>query len=671
MFSNQLNFRLAIHKPAKQALIDALNAVNAAANFTVDDFAFDVPQVNDGNPIDCNTKLLMIADPELGFIGSLPIWYNRIDISTVFDNTTSIVVSPADSKISHLIPAINTAFKIELTADDYVDTDLPQIIDFSAPIAVTLQIKPGSLLFIGSAQLKLGNWGLNPAEFTAVGTDIFLANCTNQISSDSWVKRYDFFLKPIDWNVANDQHTLLASRISAALVRSAGAVFLRGELNYDFTAANGISETVSKEAVAIIDGVIIDLNATLTQQGLVQSFIANLSIVGQLKCFAFMKGSHADQVIASMHVVGDETLVFDILFKTNATLSVVAIKSANKELGVSSNEVNSYIDFQPIFYNNIQTQGLARYAQFVITSSSFFIRFLNGVFELISTLPVLALAPIVANTSFYTQFKPNHFSFTAIDDGHAGKILISVKQPSLLCDPDVNVADGFSAFEFSVNGASLKPFVGDGESCAWFGVFEVSADGVVLPSKFTSTVSGYRTAWLPEDVCSKSSSPVLQVKSDNSGYTALRFRRNPVYGQRTSSVYPCNFTSNGQAVFRGINEYMLDHQMVQVFDAKAQEVFYHKDGIKLSRGFIWYVLGIANTSRENYIGDFNNTVSLMIFDANARMVACRQSELEDNVATVTDYLWTHSLNVENLMLVFETGLALSQNPDNTLLPDDV
>lgn len=149
-----INDPLDINKPAIEILMDKINAENLS-ELDVGDFLFSAPTAATLTFSDINTKVVLTPKVSSGYFNSRDIFYKRIDIAQILDNRNVEILVTTETLLSELIPQINTLFGINLTADDYVDTAIPALVD-GVEHSVVVQIKPTSYLFVGTTNLVLG-----------------------------------------------------------------------------------------------------------------------------------------------------------------------------------------------------------------------------------------------------------------------------------------------------------------------------------------------------------------------------------------------------------------------------------------------------------------------------------------------------------------------------------
>ena len=91
--------------------------------------------------------------------GSVAVTYNRLNLNAIPGVRNTSFSNSSATNISDLLPQINAAYKINLTAADIIDAPLP-IFTSNIPnetIGFVLVAAPGSLVFIGAVELTLIN----------------------------------------------------------------------------------------------------------------------------------------------------------------------------------------------------------------------------------------------------------------------------------------------------------------------------------------------------------------------------------------------------------------------------------------------------------------------------------------------------------------------------------
>lgn len=603
---------LSYSKPAKEVLIDLINFFNEHSKYTTNSFIWGTPELNTQPAIDCNTMLMIAPNPSMQWDQAEPIFYNRINIDKIV--TTShqpLIPNFGATKLSDMLPVINLHFGIELTLADIIDVSMPVTESEFMPCQVPLQIKAESLLFTGKAFLNIGVWGLNVEEVASINTSVFVVDHGGDQDNETWITRLNSGLFPVtDFQLVNSNFQRMGSKITSALIVNDDLQFLCGSLNYRITGPTGYSVQVRKTAIAIRNKVIVDIDLVLNSNALVAGGYSDM------KSFLFRKTTHVNLILVSMQSASTSSFGITALVDLNDNFKVVAVKPSFIEVGFQENSSRRYTDIQPIFYNQTSIGNCAQFVQFEITASSCVLRFLDDTLTLMHDMPVLALSPINDDDSFFNTFKPSHFSFSAQYIGDQHKILMSVKQPTSLEN-----TSGFSAYIFNLNGFAITP-----ELTAWFGVVEITNDGVTIPSKFSSDTVSYRAARLPQNICAKTNSPVLVENFDATGYSGLRFKSNEEYIADADALYVLNLSRNAVLSKQTPLSTVVQQTITTVFDARAEEAFYFDyDGVKRSRGFIWHVVGLAPHDNTGLSDEQAKALTYAVFDVTGQMVLCRKA----------------------------------------------
>ena len=174
---------LDISKSPQQILIDKLNAINGL-NLSLDDFTFTDP-VSITETAISNTKVTLTPKLVSQFYNAIDLFYKRIDITTILSNSAITIRRDSETKLSDIIPKINAAFGINMTNDDYYDTDLSILYPNNpdAEIPVTISTKHTSLLFKGSYIFSINRLTTTTSPTTGEDSIIYavLSNPNNNI----------------------------------------------------------------------------------------------------------------------------------------------------------------------------------------------------------------------------------------------------------------------------------------------------------------------------------------------------------------------------------------------------------------------------------------------------------------------------------------------------------
>lgn len=148
----------------KKSLDLVIDLINAANTSTLDDTKISIgtPSILTDNADGHNTGAKVSAIKGSGYIGSVDITYNRLDIALLFEKIAVNLdlgvdgsgnpVKPATTK--ELLTALNTRYGLGLEEDDILD----EAIDTSGdqPWHATLNMATGSLAWLGSLDLTIG-----------------------------------------------------------------------------------------------------------------------------------------------------------------------------------------------------------------------------------------------------------------------------------------------------------------------------------------------------------------------------------------------------------------------------------------------------------------------------------------------------------------------------------
>jgi hypothetical protein len=144
--------KLNLNQPAAQILLDLIWRSNGLW-LQQDYMEFGTP-VAIGNAASCgpDTLITVTADQieDNRFEGSQQILYRRLPLDEVLLPAVSLTVAALPFNLVDLLPAINQAYQLQLTAADIVNT---QYADLTQP--VVLAAAPESLCYSGQVQLTV------------------------------------------------------------------------------------------------------------------------------------------------------------------------------------------------------------------------------------------------------------------------------------------------------------------------------------------------------------------------------------------------------------------------------------------------------------------------------------------------------------------------------------
>lgn len=148
----------------KKSLDLVIDLINAANSTKLDDTKIKItaPTTLTDDPNGHNTGAHVAAVKGSGYIGSVDITYNRLDIGLLFEKIAVNLdlgedgsgnpIKPATTK--DLLPALNARYGLGLDVSDI--TDAPVTTTGNAPWQATITIATGSLAYVGELDLTVG-----------------------------------------------------------------------------------------------------------------------------------------------------------------------------------------------------------------------------------------------------------------------------------------------------------------------------------------------------------------------------------------------------------------------------------------------------------------------------------------------------------------------------------
>lgn len=118
------SFQLDFTKAPDQVLLDQINHDNTST-LTLAQITYGIPTAMTGTNPNPDTQITLTAASGSGYSGSVTVSYNRVQLNSIPGARTTIFPIGSASKISDLVPAVNTAYQINLTSADYTDGVLP------------------------------------------------------------------------------------------------------------------------------------------------------------------------------------------------------------------------------------------------------------------------------------------------------------------------------------------------------------------------------------------------------------------------------------------------------------------------------------------------------------------------------------------------------------------
>lgn len=168
-----------LNKSSRALVLDLINADNSQ-NFAESDFIWGSPVAITGRSDGRNTALVISARPELGYAGTQTMFYNRLDLTQLFNEVTlSFEDNPdAYTNTSDIVELINSKYDLAMDESDVVFESLMR--EGDAPYTFTLTAKSGSYAYIGQVEFTLTELIVDPPEDTAYLTDgFFFVNMTD------------------------------------------------------------------------------------------------------------------------------------------------------------------------------------------------------------------------------------------------------------------------------------------------------------------------------------------------------------------------------------------------------------------------------------------------------------------------------------------------------------
>lgn len=117
-------FQLDFTKAPDQVLLDQINHDNTST-LTLAQISYGIPTVATGTNPNPDTEITVSAQAGSGYSGNVIVGYNRVQLSTIPGARATVFPIGAAANISDIVPAVNTAYQINLTSADYTDGPLP------------------------------------------------------------------------------------------------------------------------------------------------------------------------------------------------------------------------------------------------------------------------------------------------------------------------------------------------------------------------------------------------------------------------------------------------------------------------------------------------------------------------------------------------------------------
>lgn len=136
----------------QEVLLASLNYV-LGTTFTLDDFEFSEPASVSIPAPTHNTVVKFGPKAHSGYYGVKRIYYNRVHVSELGPISVPRGIA---TRISHLLPVINSKYGILIKVEDIYDADLPDPAPGEVDVEVLLDFRPTSLVFYGGAMIVAG-----------------------------------------------------------------------------------------------------------------------------------------------------------------------------------------------------------------------------------------------------------------------------------------------------------------------------------------------------------------------------------------------------------------------------------------------------------------------------------------------------------------------------------
>ena len=246
-------------------LVDKINYANGS-NILYTDFVFGLPTPYAMAGVDANTQITMTPSAYSNFYGDRTIYYNRMDLGVILNNSAISITAGTNTLLSQLIPAINLAYGINLTSIDYTDQTItpynPANPDVQA--SVMIEATSTSLLFTGSYNLNLGPAPQQPVNGVVRATYILINGLTTTAGITSNILAIDDNGNALpNFALIRNATSVTTFSINAIHPSTTGTVVLDG--TFAFTAAVGSNPSTAITASSLVldpTGTIISYTST-------------------------------------------------------------------------------------------------------------------------------------------------------------------------------------------------------------------------------------------------------------------------------------------------------------------------------------------------------------------------------------------------------------------------
>lgn len=312
-----------IGSDAKSILLAMVNR-SSVKQFSFDEYDFSDPiRPTEQAPIR-NTLIRLLPKGGTNLYGSVTLYYNRMNISTIGDIK---VYKNGATLISEVIPYINTTYGIYLSPTDYIDGPLPSGSDVE-PISVTLEISSTCIQFYGGTPIVTAL----PQTIQVDKAHIGLMNVDNTADT---AKPVSTAQAQADANTLQSANTYTDSKAATILSDAAivatnkDTVVLAAAKAYtDETALTLVSSTNSAIATALNDATV---GAAILAQADIAAHARDNAVVASVNSFTTNSVNDAKIVIAQDIVTAkNETLAaVGTTIDSNNTLLTIAYANAD------------------------------------------------------------------------------------------------------------------------------------------------------------------------------------------------------------------------------------------------------------------------------------------------------------------------------------------------------
>lgn len=154
-----------LNKTSDNLVLDLILANNVDAELNLTKVKFGIPSVNADDGATKNTKMVVTARKNTGFIGNQEVIYDRLRGEALFRNVAAYLNVNLPKTTTDLLAQLNKQYGLKIQEDDIVPAAIVDGVnpvptdpdaDDPAPVPHTLTFKPECLAFLGTIQLLIG-----------------------------------------------------------------------------------------------------------------------------------------------------------------------------------------------------------------------------------------------------------------------------------------------------------------------------------------------------------------------------------------------------------------------------------------------------------------------------------------------------------------------------------